>query len=38
MNWVLERVGAGKRFGSITHAFECGIAALMEQERPQHRK
>ena len=33
MNWVLARVGPGKRFASITHAFECGIVALQEQER-----
>lgn len=32
MNWVLERVGPGQRFASITHAFECGIVALQKQE------
>lgn len=33
MNWVLERVGPGQRFASVTHAFECGIVALMDEER-----
>lgn len=32
MNWVLDRIGPGKRFASLTHAFESGIASLMEQE------
>lgn len=32
MTWVMERVGPGQRFASITHAFECGIVAMMEQE------
>lgn len=31
MNWVLEHVGGGKRFASITHAFECGIVALRKE-------
>ena len=38
MNWVLERIGPGKRFGSITHAFEFGIGALMEQEAAERKK
>ncbi|MCA1811246.1 MAG: hypothetical protein LC623_04455, partial [Halobacteriales archaeon] len=33
MNWVLQRVGPGKQFASITHAFECGIVALQEKEK-----
>lgn len=32
MQWILERVGPGQRFASITHAFESGIVALMEKE------
>jgi len=29
--WVEERVGAGKPFGSVSHAFESGIVALQAQ-------
>lgn len=32
MNWILERMGPGKRFASITHAFECGIQCMMDQD------
>ncbi|MCA1818768.1 MAG: hypothetical protein LC620_01725 [Halobacteriales archaeon] len=32
MHWVMDRVGPGKRFASITHAFECGIVAMMDQD------
>lgn len=32
MNWVLDRVGPGKRFHNLTHAFESGIAALVAEE------
>ncbi len=30
--WVEQRSGPGKRFATITHAFESAIAELMEQE------
>ncbi len=33
MKWVLARVGAGKRFAGVTHAFECGIAVLIENDK-----
>lgn len=33
MKWVLERVGPGKRFASITHAFECGIVELIASDK-----
>ncbi len=33
--WVEERSGPGKRFATITHAFESAINELMEQEEEQ---
>ena len=35
LNWVQERIGGGLPFGSLSHAFESGIVALMANERPQ---
>lgn len=32
MKWVLARVGPGRRFASITHAFECGIVSMQEKD------
>lgn len=32
INWVIDRMGPGLRFASVTQAFELGIVALQEQE------
>ena len=31
LEWVDEHTGPGKRFATRTHAFEAGIACLVEQ-------
>ncbi len=31
LEWVDAQTGPGKRFATRTHAFEAGIAALVEQ-------
>jgi hypothetical protein len=33
MNWILDRLGPGKRFHNITHAFESGIACMRREDR-----
>lgn len=37
MAWILERMGPGKRFANLTHAFESGIVCLMEQDKRSER-
>lgn len=32
--WVDQHTGPGKRFATRTHAFEAGIACLVEQVSP----
>lgn len=32
MVWVLPQVGPGKRFASVTHAFEYAMARLRDSE------
>ena len=31
LDWVDQHTGPGKRFATRTHAFEAGIACLMDQ-------
>jgi hypothetical protein len=31
LDWVDQQTGPGKRFATRTHAFEAGIACLVEQ-------
>jgi len=33
MSWVLPQVGAGRRFASLTHAFEFAMAQLRDREK-----
>ena len=32
IDWIQARVGLGKRFASISHGFETGVAELMKAE------
>jgi hypothetical protein len=34
LEWVDENTGPGKRFATRTHAFEAGIACLLERFGP----